>query len=121
MRLDPYNEVKGTGVLGRLSDALANGGYEVNSFAIDTDLTALTGRRSDTAKQAAESNTGFERFNPSAELGEDLRSEVLLLNRAGNLYNNFFSEIASESTVSHCAVNCNVLRQCTKTCKTNKT
>ncbi len=99
MRLDPYNMVKGTGVLGRISDELHEKGYQVNAFGIDTDLTALTGRRSDIVKRAAESDVGFQRFNPSADSDTDLISKVTMLNKEGDMYSNFFSEIVSQSMV----------------------
>ena len=100
-RLDPFNEVTGTAVLGRLSDALAKNGYKVNTFGIDTDLVALEGKRKDTMKIAADSIDGFPRFDPSGEIGENsLLTDFRSLNRASDEYNNIFSDTVSASMVS---------------------
>ncbi len=103
MRLDPHNVVEGTGILGRLSDELNGKGYSVNLFGVDTDLTALTGRRSDTVKRTVESIVGFQRFNPSADTDVDvdakLTTKLRQLNKEGDMYNNFFSELVSDSMV----------------------
>ena len=34
-RVDPYNTVSGTGVLGRMADHLSNNGHTVGSFSVD--------------------------------------------------------------------------------------
>lgn len=99
MRLDPFNEAGRTGVLGRIADELSHEGYNVNSFGIDTDLTALTGARKDSTIKTANSVTGFQRFNPSAQEGRDLRKELRELNREGRLFNNLYSETAADSMV----------------------
>ena len=104
-RLDPFIEFTGTGVLGRMSDVLLDKGYNVKTYGIDTDLAILEGIREDTVKQAANSQTGFIAFNPSAlddEFGNDLRSKLRILNKAGNLHNNIFSDTVSNSMVSFC-------------------
>ena len=99
VRLDPFNEAEKTGVLGRIADELILQGYKVNSFGIDTDLTALTGKGKDSIIKTANSATGFQRFNPSAQEGQDLRKELRELNREGGLFNNLYSETAADSMV----------------------
>ena len=66
VRLDPNLSSKGTGLLGRMSDVLARKGMKVNSFAIDDSLSATAGELSNITRVAVNSETGFQRFNPSA-------------------------------------------------------
>lgn len=98
-RLDPLITTAGTGALGRLSDVLTKNGYKVNAFGIDTDLAALEGTRKDSIKRATDSTIGFQRFNPSADLGNGLQAEVRNLNRASDEYNNIFSDTMSATMV----------------------
>ena len=43
-RLDPHKTVLGTGILGRLADALTKNGYNTGSFAVEKDSVALLSR-----------------------------------------------------------------------------
>ena len=43
-RLDPYEMSEGTGVLGRMSDAMSQAGYNVGSFSVDGISVALIGK-----------------------------------------------------------------------------
>jgi hypothetical protein len=101
-RLDPFIESVGTGVLGRVSDALTKNSYKVNGFGIDTNLVVLGGVQKDTVKIAADSVVGFSgAFNPSAKFGDNfLQDEVRNLNKESDVHNNIFSDTVSASMVS---------------------
>lgn len=99
-RLDPLNEVAGTAVLGRISDALLKNGYKVDVFGIDTDLIALEGKQKYTLKGAADSADGFPRIYPSGAIHDDLMNDMRKLNKASDEYNNIFSDAMSATMVS---------------------
>jgi hypothetical protein len=105
-RLDPYGNAFGTGMLGRMSDALTSKSYSVNSFSIDANLVALQGHNLNAAKSSVNSATGFKHFNPSAPKG-NITKNVLLLNGDEGEHNGLLSQFWSSSLVSRkIAFNC---------------
>ena len=42
-RMDPYDSSLGTGVIGRMADALILDGHNVGTFSVDTNSVALAG------------------------------------------------------------------------------
>lgn len=99
-RLDPYGYSIGTGILGRLSDALNSQSYSVNSFSIDASLFALQGDHSDEViKTAVNSKRGFKHFNPSDPTG-NVSQTIPLLNGNDGENNGILSQFWSSSLVS---------------------
>jgi hypothetical protein len=98
VRLDPYLSSKGTGLLGRVSDALARKGMKVNSFSIDDSLSAISGELSNITRVAVNSESGFQRFNPSASKALPKLDE---LNGETDLQSSVFSETWSSWLVGY--------------------
>ena len=99
-RLDPFQEAKETGSMGRLMDVLDVKGYNVNAFSLDTPLTMLQGRIDHEAKSAVQSLHGFEQYNPSSPDGV-VTQTTSLLNGETEKGNSLYSNIWSSSLVSN--------------------
>ena len=98
-RLDPYVSSFGTGMLGRLTDMLSSKSFNVNSFAVDSTLTAIQGNDIQAIKSSVNSAEGFKHFNPSAPVS-NITSSMLLLNAKESEHDGFFSQFWSSSLVS---------------------
>ncbi len=104
-RLDPYEETKETGSMGRLMDVLHAKEYNVNAFALDTSLALLQGRVDHKTKSAVRSFHGFQLFNPSSPDGLVTETASLLNGDVGE-GNGLFSDTWSSSLVSQTIHNC---------------
>ena len=91
----------GTGMLGRLSDALFADNYTVNAFSVDSTLIPLEGRQHEGIKVAVNSKVGFQKFNPTAKRIDNIVNENFdWLNGMHGSYSSIFGETWSSSVVS---------------------
>jgi hypothetical protein len=97
-RLDPFKVSGNTGTLGRLTDSLSSD-YNVNAFAVDTNLVPLEGEMA-VLKTAVNSEIGFQRFDPSSADDDGLSTIFDLINGQQEPESNFFSQTWSSSLVS---------------------
>lgn len=58
-KVDPYGQIEGTAIMGRLGDKLESGGYKVNSFVVDTPYKNVQGKSESVAKHSLDSVLGF--------------------------------------------------------------
>lgn len=88
----------GTGMLGRLSDALFADNYTVNAFSVDSTLIPLEGRQHEGIKVAVNSKVGFQKFNPTAKRIDNIVNENFdWLNGMHGPYSSIFGETWSSS------------------------
>lgn len=94
-RIDPYESSIGTGVIGRMADALTGKGHNVGSFSVDRFSVALVGQPGVTTAPMIVEDDGISEFHL-----EDLESMI------GNLHNNtphdsgFFGEMWSDALMA---------------------
>jgi len=91
-RVDPFETIVGTGVLGRIADAMAMkiGITYVNSFAIKSSAIALENTLGKSKKQSTVSGDGeIQPFNPSPSLPDmsNIVDELNTIGDAGSPYN----------------------------------
>ncbi|MGK3737468.1 MAG: hypothetical protein ACI8RD_002164 [Bacillariaceae sp.] len=61
-KVDPYNEIVGTGVLGRANDILTQNGHNVNAFNIDESAVVLDGEPGKSSAPIVISSNGINAF-----------------------------------------------------------
>ena len=95
-RLDPMDVGVGTGVLGRLSDALAKRGYQPSSISIDESSIAVTGTTGTALSPTIVGRDGVAEFNKRPSGEADIRTEAEKLNRGHVMSSsNVFGELWS--------------------------
>jgi hypothetical protein len=71
-KVDPYNEILGTGVLGRANDILEQNGHNVNAFNIDESAIVLDGEPGKSSAPIVISSKGINAFAERPD-GKDWR------------------------------------------------
>jgi len=89
-RIDPFQEAPGTGLLGRLSDALQNNGFSVGAFSVGATSEALAGRNG-LSSSTTIYNEDLESFDPKPS-SKYSRIAVEYLNEATALQSGMFGE-----------------------------
>lgn len=102
--VDPYKEIPGTGVLGRLAEKLTERGFKTNSIAIDNPSVAITPPRDgDSPASFVVSRLGasefYERYEDPNRVAE-IHDYVYKLNNQTDIYSNFFGEAWSEQLMA---------------------
>lgn len=95
--MDPFAEMPGTGVLGRLAEVLTDKGFNTNSISIDGPSDALTpDREGDSPTPLIVSRMGasefYERSDNDGARVQETRDYVYKLNNRTDVYSNFFGE-----------------------------
>jgi len=100
-RVDPFRDVDGSGVLGRLNDALAREGYATSSISVDSQSVASVGEAS---SPTIVGRNGVKRFNsmPSSSAMDD---QIRRLNGEIDPSHAFFADTWSSSLVNALAQN----------------
>lgn len=93
-RVDPFDKTAGTGMLGRLSDALMKQGYRTSAFSIDASLSPLTGLLHNSTTAVVSSENGFVEFDPSSH---ELLPTIKELNDISTPRSSVFSDTWSSS------------------------
>ena len=91
-RIDPYNTNMGTGVLGRMTDVLAQNGHNIGSFSVNGFSVAPTGRPGVTSTPIIVDRSGF----PEIHL-DDIRDVMPKLHNATQFDSGIFAETWSSS------------------------
>lgn len=100
-KLDPFKKISGSGVLGRLLDAISTQkGSSVQAFAIDSDMIPIGGTEVGLNKAAVNSKIGFKPFNQSPVRDNDAVYENFeLLNGIQESHGSMNAETWSSSLV----------------------
>jgi uncharacterized protein (DUF1501 family) len=106
-RVDPLKEEDGTGVLGRIADALTLQGLNVGAFSIDVNAISLLGYPGISPAPLILSNGGVSNFNygPSSSTMNDM---ITSLNEATSHDSGVFGELWSSKLVKSIADNQNI-------------
>jgi hypothetical protein len=96
LRQDPFVTSPGTGVLGRISDALTKKNLKVSSFSIDTSLVSLASNLTNYTKVGVNSKEGLTTLNVKSP--SELET-IIQLNGANELRSNAFAETWSSNIV----------------------
>ncbi len=107
-RLDPYEQVTDSGLLGRISDVLSKQeGNKVQAFSIDAAMAPLDGNEEDVNRAAINSKLGFKSFNPSPYQSSDQVEQGLeLLNGIQDSHSSLFAKTWSSSLVRRQIIIC---------------
>jgi len=95
-RLDPLNEIRQTGPLGRMTDVLSSTGYNTRAVAVATPTNALEGRINVGAPVYSVGEDGVTPFNPYETL-EGVEDIVKRLNGGTEPETNVFGEVWASS------------------------
>jgi uncharacterized protein (DUF1501 family) len=93
-RVDPLKEEDGTGILGRIADALSRKGLNVGSFSIDVNSISLIGDPGVSPAPFILSNAGVSKFNRGAS-SENMDAAITSLNEATAHDSGVFGELWS--------------------------
>eukprot|EP00804_Cyclotella_cryptica_P014145 CCRYP_005584-RA/>CCRYP_005584-RA protein AED:0.03 eAED:0.03 QI:259/1/1/1/0.94/0.9/20/117/3951 len=93
-RVDPLKEEDGTGILGRIADALTRRGLNVGSFAIDVNTISLIGYPGVSPSPFILSRSGVSKFNNGAS-SASMDEKITMLNEATSHDSGVFSELWS--------------------------
>uniref|UniRef100_A0A7S4SBN9 DUF1501 domain-containing protein n=1 Tax=Ditylum brightwellii TaxID=49249 RepID=A0A7S4SBN9_9STRA len=90
-QVDLNEEISGTGVLGRLNDALAEFGYSTSMFSISGSTITLAGQPGVNPPQSVLRRTGLDSFN-SEPSSTNMKDTIKKLNNVTNKDYGFMSE-----------------------------
>ena len=96
VRQDPFVTSPGTGVLGRLCDALTKKDLKVSSFSVDTSLVSLASNLTNFTKVGVNSKEGLTTLNVKSD--SELE-KIIQLNGRNELRSNAFAETWSSNIV----------------------
>ena len=98
LKVDPFDEAPGTGVLGRAKDILSNNGHIMNSLSIDRSSIVLEGAPGQSSPLTIVGRRGVKTFNvkPSAENYFDLEATAKELNAETDQHSNIYGETWSQ-------------------------
>ncbi len=97
-RVDPLKERDGTGVLGRIADALNKQGRSVGTFSIERNSISVVGTAGLTPAPSIISRFGVDKFNEGVS-SETMNSIIAALNGATTPESGVFSDLWSETMV----------------------
>jgi len=98
-RMDPFREISGTGVLGRMTDCLTRNGYKVGSLSIEAGEEALSGEDFVSPVIKYVNRNGAQKFDPVPSSNKILPA-IKKLNNNTAFNSNMFGEIWSASTIN---------------------
>lgn len=99
-RVDPLKEKVGTGILGRISDALSKKGLNVGSFALEFNSISLLGEPAVTPSPYILSRSGVSKFNtdPSTvSMGDKIEAINMATESDSGVFADFWSETLLKS------------------------
>jgi len=100
-RIDPLKAKDGTGILGRMRDALTRQGLSVGAFSIDDNSISVIGENGVTTPSMILSRSGIEPFNVNPS-SDDMNDAMYSLNgdtkaESSGVFAEFFSRVLLES------------------------
>jgi uncharacterized protein (DUF1501 family) len=95
-RIDPLKAEDGTGILGRMRDALTREGLSVGAFSLNVNSISLIGEPGVTASPMILSGSGVSPFNQGAS-STDMNVSIALLNGATKSESGVFGEWYSDT------------------------
>ena len=95
MQVDAYQEVAGTGVLGRMADTLTKNGFNTGSFVMSSDATSLVGEPAKSPAIISFGRQGIQEFNPKPSV-ENMSSSIADLNNITKLDSGLFGKTWSD-------------------------
>jgi len=106
-RVDPLKEEDGTGILGRIADALTRKGLKVGSFAIDVNTISLLGFPGVSPPPFILSRSGVSKFNNGAS-SASMDAKITSLNEATTSHSGVFGELWSSKLLKSLTDNKNL-------------
>mmetsp|Transcript_10203 Transcript_10203/g.21320 ORF Transcript_10203/g.21320 Transcript_10203/m.21320 type:complete len:551 (+) Transcript_10203:1-1653(+) len=97
-RVDPLKEADGTGILGRIADALNKKGRSVGTFSIERNTISLIGTPGLTSTPFILSRSGVSKFNNRAS-SESMEADIAAINNATAPESGVFGDYWSETLV----------------------
>ena len=95
-QVDVFQEVAGTGILGRMADVLTKEGYNTGSFATSGDSTSLRGEPTKSPSIYSVGGNGIDAFNPKPST-DDMASTIADINNVTKIDNSgYFGKTWSE-------------------------
>ena len=98
-RVDPLKEKDGTGILGRIADALSKKGLSVGLYSIEQNSVSLIGEPGISQSPFILSRSGLTRFNPSPS-SETMRDRINSINEATEADSGVFGDLWSSSLLT---------------------
>mmetsp|Transcript_6781 Transcript_6781/g.9027 ORF Transcript_6781/g.9027 Transcript_6781/m.9027 type:complete len:2086 (+) Transcript_6781:84-6341(+) len=108
-KIDPYKEIRGSGVLGRMNDVLTRNGFQTSTISTSSASIALVGQPGLSSDQSIISQDGIDEFNPVDEdqkiSQEDMFSNIHALNNSTQVDSGFFGETWSSKLIKSLVTN----------------
>merc|ERR1712127_1129661 len=81
-KVDPYDSVAGTGIMGRAKDVLSKHGFVANTISVDSSSIAVHGIEGKSSPATIVGQNGYQKFaqRPDEELGFDIEKYARNLN-----------------------------------------
>eukprot|EP00536_Pseudo-nitzschia_multiseries_P010764 jgi/Psemu1/204058/e_gw1.338.42.1 len=97
-KVDPYDKMAGTGVMGRAKDALSKNGYVVNTISIDNPSIAIEGVHGKSPPTTVIGRRGYQSFamRPEIESDFDIKKYARILNGKVDAFSGIFGETWSQ-------------------------
>ena len=102
--VDPYEEIFGTGVGGRMAGVLSSDDVSMGVFGIDQSAATLVGIPGESPDPFILSQSGIKEFNPASSAA-DMMARITALNEATNADSGFFAETWSDGLLKSIANN----------------
>ena len=95
-RVDPLKDIDGTGILGRISDALTKKGLSVGTFSIEVNSISLIGEPGVTPSPFILSRSGVTKFNNRAS-SATMDAKITAINEATEEESGAFADLWSDT------------------------
>ena len=97
-KVDPYDNIAGTGVMGRAKDMLSKNGHVVNTISIDNPSIAIEGMHGKSPPSTTIGRNGSQKFamRPESELDFDIEEHARTLNSRVDEFSGIFGDTWSQ-------------------------
>lgn len=101
-KVDPYDKIVGTGIMGRAKDILSKNGHVVGTISIDNPSIAVDGMQGKSQPATIIGRTGSKKFatRPEDEFDFDIEKYTRTLNSQVDQFSGIFSETWSEKFIT---------------------
>ena len=101
VKVDPYDKIVGTGIMGRAKDMLRKNGHVVNTISIDNPSIAVDGMGGDSPPATIVGRRGSQKFamRPDEESEFDIEKHTRALNAKVNEFSGIFGETWSQQLI----------------------
>lgn len=101
-KVDPYDRIAGTGIMGRAKDVLSKQGHVVGTISIDEPSIAVDGKHGESHPATTIGRNGSQEFamRPGDEYDFDIESHARTLNGRVDEYSGIFGETWSQQFIT---------------------